>query len=223
MMTIVVHVDDIFAVEERTRCDQFGKDLDQMPGQEPRRITLVFGVFLREGLGEGDVEDFPADVLLSNWRTSTGYSLVRVCYFLLARDLADFDENESSRDWPSRELVGSLMWLSTQLGQTFPNAVRAVARHCPAPKLVHWRSALGILGYVRRTSSFGITFQRGTVGGLSLQVFADADYASKAADSRSVSGGLVMCGGACVSWFSRAQKCVTIYDGGRVRGACRRH
>ena len=109
MMTIVVHVDDIFAVEERTRCDQFGKDLDQMPGQEPRRITLVFGVFLREGLGEGDVEDFPADVLLSNWRTSTGYSLVRVCYFLLARDLADFDENESSEDGPFRELVGSLM------------------------------------------------------------------------------------------------------------------
>ena len=42
-----------------------------------------------------------------------------------------------------------------------------------------------------------------------MQVFADEDYASKAADRRSVSGGLVMCGGACVSWFSRTQKCVT--------------
>ena len=36
------------------------------------------------------------------------------------------------------------------------------------------------------------------------------DHASKAADRRSVSGGLVMCGGACVSWFSRTQKCVTL-------------
>ena len=63
---------------------------------------------------------------------------------------------------------------------------------------------------VPRNSSFGITFQKGTVGGLSLQVFADADYASVAADRRSVSGGLVMCGGACVSWFSRTQKCVTL-------------
>ena len=35
-------------------------------------------------------------------------------------------------------------------------------------------------------------------------------YASKAADRRSVSGGLVMCGGACVSWFSRTQKCVKL-------------
>ena len=43
-----------------------------------------------------------------------------------------------------------------------------------------------------------------------MQVFADADYASQAADRRSVSGGLVMGGGACVSWFSRTQKCVTL-------------
>ena len=44
----------------------------------------------------------------------------------------------------------------------------------------------------------------------SLQVFADADYASVAADRRSVAGGLVMCRGGCVSWFSRTQKCVTL-------------
>ena len=30
-----------------------------------------------------------------------------------------------------------------------------------------------------------------------------------AADKRSVSGALVICEGACVSWFSRTQKCVT--------------
>ena len=45
---------------------------------------------------------------------------------------------------------------------------------------------------------------------LSMQVFADADYATMTADMRSVSGGLMMCGGACVSWFSTTQKCVTL-------------
>ena len=43
-----------------------------------------------------------------------------------------------------------------------------------------------------------------------MEVFADADYASKATDRRSVSGGLIMCGGASVCWFSRTQKCVTL-------------
>ena len=46
--------------------------------------------------------------------------------------------------------------------------------------------------------------------GISLEVFADADYASRATDRRSVSGGAIMCAGACVCWFSRTQKCVTL-------------
>ena len=89
------------------------------------------------------------------------------------------------------------------------NAVRAVARYCRAPKMVHWKAALGILGYAVRTSSFVITFQRGTVEGLNLVSFADADYASKATDRRWVSGGVVMCAGGAVSWYSKTQKCVT--------------
>ena len=58
------------------------------------------------------------------------------------------------------------------------------------------------------TSDFGITFQK--ENGLELVAFADADYASKATDRRSVSGGAVTCAGARVSWFSRIQKCVTV-------------
>ena len=58
------------------------------------------------------------------------------------------------------------------------------------------------------TSDFGITFQRGS--GLKLVAYADADHARKTADRRSVSGGAVMCAGACVCWLSRTQKCVTL-------------
>ena len=51
---------------------------------------------------------------------------------------------------------------------------------------------------------------RERITGIYLKVFADADYASKATDRRSVSGGAIMCGGACVCWLSRTQKCVTL-------------
>ena len=43
-----------------------------------------------------------------------------------------------------------------------------------------------------------------------MQVIADEYYANKATYRRSVSGGLIMCGCACVCWFSRTQKCVTL-------------
>ena len=46
--------------------------------------------------------------------------------------------------------------------------------------------------------------------GISLEVFADADYARRATDRRSVSGGAIMCASACGCWFSRTQKCVTL-------------
>ena len=55
-----------------------------------------------------------------------------------------------------------------------------------------------------------MTFPRGTLSSISLEVFADADYASEAADRRSVSIGLIMCVGASVCWFSRTKKCVTL-------------
>ena len=115
--------------------------------------------------------------------------------------LEDFKEDEKVENWPFRELVGSLMWLSISTRPDVSNAVRAVARYCTAPKAIHLKAALGISEYINRTSEYGITFQRGTLSGISLEVFADADYASKATDRLSVSGGLIMCGGASVCWF----------------------
>ena len=67
-----------------------------------------------------------------------------------------------------------------------------------SPRAIHWKAALDILEYIYGTSEYGITFHRGFLSGISLEVFVDADYASKATDRRSVSGGLIMYGGASV-------------------------
>ena len=41
--------------------------------------------------------------------------------------------------------------------------------------------------------------------GLSLEIFADVDYASKTTNGRSMSVRAMVCGGTCVCWFSRTQ------------------
>ena len=71
------------------------------------------------------------------------------------------------------------MWLAISTLPDISNSVRSVARYCSAPKAIHWKSALGILAYINGTCGFGITYQRGATVGISLEVFADADYASK--------------------------------------------
>ena len=125
--------------------------------------------------------------------------------------LWEFDVDEPTIGHIFRELIRSLLWIALLSRPDIVNAVRAVARYCSAPKMIHWKAALGILGYAVRTSRFfGITFQRGTVEGFHLVSFADADYASKATDGRSVSGGVVMCAGGSVSWYLKTLKCVTL-------------
>ena len=108
--------------------------------------------------------------------------------------LWDFDPEEPDVDHPFRELVGALLWIARLTRPDILNAVRAVARYCSSPKMVHWKAALGILGYTGRTGTFGISCQSGTaVEGLSLVAFWDADYTSRAANRRSTSGGVISC------------------------------
>ena len=77
-----------------------------------------------------------------------------------------------------------------------------------APELKHWLAARGILEYLKVTSSYGITFQRGS--GLELVVYADAAYAPRDTRRKSVSGAAVTCGGVAIQWVSRTQKTSTL-------------
>ena len=77
----------------------------------------------------------------------------------------DLDVDEPSVLFPFRELIGALLWIALLSRPYIVNAVRAVARYCSVPKMVHWKAVLGILGYAVRTSSFGITFPEITKNG----------------------------------------------------------
>ena len=124
--------------------------------------------------------------------------------------LEEFGEDDENESWPFRELVGGLMWLAISTRPDISNAARSFVRYCSTPKDIHWKAAIGILAYINGTSGFGITCRRGKSLGVYLKVFADADYAGKATDRRFMSGGAIMCGGACLCWFSRTKKSVTL-------------
>ena len=87
---------------------------------------------------------------------------------------------------------------------------RAVARHSHDPTARHWKAVLMIIEYLVGTKDLGLKFERES--GLNLLVFADANYAEKADDRRSVSGVAVTLGNSVVSWVSSTQKIVTLWQ-----------
>ena len=88
------------------------------------------------------------------------------------------------------------------------SAKRAVARHAHNPAAPHWKAVRKITAYLKVTKGLGVVFRR--VGDLKLSLFADADYADRCNDRRSVSGVAVMLGNTAVSASSTTQHCMAL-------------
>ena len=180
-ITAVVHVDDIFAVGQKKRCDRLCIDLNRIiPVKNLLGDLKWYGGCRyprdrKRGTLTISQQSF-AEELVKKFRVTSVQSVP----LKVGVKLEEVDEDEETESWPFRELVGGLMWLVISTRPDISNAVRSVARYCSAPKAIHWKSALGILAYINGTCGFGVMYQR------------------------------VKCGGACVCWFTKTQKCVTL-------------
>lgn len=209
-LALVVHVDDILAVGSRDRCEQLGRDLNaHFPVKFLGELSMYAGICFSRDPISGNIT-LSQRTFAENLVKKFGVTRNKATPMAVGLMLSTLDEGEIDVTL-FRSLVGHLMWLGNQTRPDILNAIRAVARYCHAPTLTHWRAALHILMYVRGTTGFGITYRRsGVASDLDLELYVDSDYASKETDRRSVSGGLVMCANACVSFFSRTQKSVTL-------------
>ena len=133
----IVHVDDIFAVGLKSRYDVFRDELNRIVPvknlgelrwyrgchytreQEMDTLTISQGTF--------------ADELVKKFCVTSTKSVP----LQVGVQPEEFDEDERVENWPFRELMGSLMCLSTSTRPDISNAVRAVARYCTAPRAIH--------------------------------------------------------------------------------------
>lgn len=83
-------------------------------------------------------------------------------------------EKKEMNDKPYRSILGSVMWgqLATRPDLSF--SVSLLARFQANPGIEHWRALMHVMGYIKNTIDYGLTYSRDF--DLSPTAFVDADY-----------------------------------------------
>jgi reverse transcriptase-like protein len=117
-------------------------------------------------------------------------------------------EKKVMNDKPYRSILGSIMWgqLATRPDLSF--SVSLLARFQANPGIEHWNALMHVVGYIKNTLDFGLTYSCNS--DLSPAAFVDADYGGCRDTRRSMSGYVFMMAGGAVTWSSKCQATVAL-------------
>ena len=129
---------------------------------------------------------------------------------ILDNDMSPKTDSEKKEmdDKPYRSLLGCVMWgqLATRPDLSF--AVSLLSLFQSNPGKDHWSALLHVVGYIKNTLDYGLTYTRDS--DLSPTAFVDADYGGCRDTRRSTSGYVFMMAGGVVSWSSKRQATVAL-------------
>jgi len=120
---------------------------------------------------------------------------------------ADCKVGSESKQWPYRELIGSLLYLVVGSRPDLANTVSRLAQFVNDPHAEHWAAAKRVLRYLAGTVDLGLAYSK---TGDSMFGYSDADWGGCPIDRRSYSGYAFILGGAVVSWRSQKQRVVAL-------------
>jgi hypothetical protein len=109
---------------------------------------------------------------------------------------------------PYCSVLGSVMWgqLVTWLELFF--SVSLLAGFQANPSIDHWNALRHVIGYIKNTLNYGLTYSHDT--DLSPHAFVDADYGGCRDTCQSTSGYMFLMAGRPVTWSSKRQTTVAL-------------
>ena len=124
-------------------------------------------------------------------------------------------EVDKMKDKPYANLLGKVMY--AQVGTRFDisNTEKNLSRFQKNPGLIHWRALLHLLGYLKSTAHYKITYRPSPKGvtpdeWIKPIGFVDANYAACKDTHKSTSGFVFTMAGSPVLWSSKRQATVTL-------------
>jgi hypothetical protein len=104
-------------------------------------------------------------------------------------------------------LIGALLFLAVSTRPDISFAVGTLSKFVANPTEQHWKAAINLVGYLKKTTRKGLVLGDATGN---IVGYADSDWGNDVDDRMSVSGGIVYWGASVISWFSRKQSMVSL-------------
>uniref|UniRef100_W4VRQ4 Putative retrovirus-related pol polyprotein from transposon tnt n=1 Tax=Corethrella appendiculata TaxID=1370023 RepID=W4VRQ4_9DIPT len=119
-------------------------------------------------------------------------------------------EIEDMKQVPYQEAIGCLMYLSNCTRPDISFVVNKLSRFNNNPGTEHWAAVKHLFRYLRGTSSYNLTYNRGSNSASEVVAYCDADWASDLDDRKSTSGFVLLAQGGAISWRSNKQSTVSL-------------
>lgn len=114
-----------------------------------------------------------------------------------------------SGNFPFREAVGNLLYLSTRTRPDIAFSVNSSSRYMENPMKEDEINVKRIMKYLVGSKNLGIVYNK-TEEEPKIEAFCDADYAGDMETRRSTTGYIILYGGGPISWCSRRQPLVAM-------------
>lgn len=120
------------------------------------------------------------------------------------------EDQEIIQNVPYRQLIGSLLYLSTTSRPDITYSVAYLSRVLDKPTLQAWKAAKRILRYLQETKRVGLLYKRSSEEEWKLKAYADANWGTDKNDRKSVSGSVILLGENPICWTSKKQTSVAL-------------
>lgn len=120
---------------------------------------------------------------------------------------AQADDDDAEFEGPYQQAIGCFMYAMVLTRDDITYAVTRCAQYSTKRRLSHWAAVKRIMGYLRGTLSYGITFSSSST--LCLTSYVDSDYNNDIGDRKSRTGLVFKLADNPISWCSQKQGCTT--------------
>ncbi|GMF35414.1 unnamed protein product [Phytophthora fragariaefolia] len=125
------------------------------------------------------------------------------------------EEKELMSEKPYRAVIGSLMYLMLGTRPDLAYLVRECSQFLKNPGILHWRAAKRGLRYLKETLDWCLKLGGAqwseTVLDDHLKAFADADFANRVDDRKSIAGYITQLCESTISWASPTERTVALH------------